>query len=243
MRVYLGVAALAVAGACSSKAEDGEGRVRGDAAVRDEDAAFDNASGGGLGMEAADASVPDMSPAEMEGGVLPGPPSTDNGHSDASLECFGPTPDPPDSGAWELDAGLGCPLDGPDGGLDELRTCSPSPFLRVGWQEGVCELYQARSGSPPWHCGSFESDLATATALYCVDGGYSPTLRTGEIAGLLVIDYGTGLGEITAYYDKQSGVLVGTWTTDDTVFRSCSGTVPRYQVWPLQWQDTVVVCE
>ncbi|HTM46042.1 MAG TPA: hypothetical protein VL137_13870 [Polyangiaceae bacterium] len=127
------------------------------------------------------------------------------------------------------------------GGCAEVLVCSASPLdgaqLHSHDGGGLCSTNDAcepvASGDHScwlsWGCGSYDSALAAVCADAGADSGFGFVSFTTERWGFLIIQGGYGLSTVRAYYDKNSGALVGTWEQDDLGYQGCSGTIPKGQ--------------
>jgi hypothetical protein len=140
---------------------------------------------------------------------------------DASCEgsaCSGADPGP-----------SSCNPDGLDAGSLTLRVCSDSVQKLVAWpqfyEDASCPPQPMTERCPlTWGCDDF--DTARKAAALCNNGRYRGGEHTGKGWGFLIIGGWFGLSNLQAYYDADTGALVGYWEQDDVGEEICSGTIP-----------------
>lgn len=120
--------------------------------------------------------------------------------------------------------------DDPSVGHEGSRTCSPDPLTWVWWEEEEKGSCTPRPGGETcllsWGCEPLEAARAAAAAS-CGDAGWwAPFQAKG--AGLVVLQ-AVAKPLVRAFYDGDSGELVGIWEEDYVGQQRCSGTVPTNQ--------------
>lgn len=132
-----------------------------------------------------------------------------------------------------------------------LRLCTDDPLMQVDWPCGdtaTCDgdLIPSSSDCPfGWACTEYDTARARLIA-DCASIGNS-TITAAQGCGFRVLEKGLGSGAPTrAFYDEDSGELVGTWFQSETPSEeTCSGSVPRpcldYE--GLSLTETVNLCQ
>jgi hypothetical protein len=113
-----------------------------------------------------------------------------------------------------------------------LRLCTDDPLLQVDWPcvgMSTCDgdLIPSSSDCPfGWACMDYE--VARARLVADCPAVAGDVIIAARGCGYLVLQDGVGQGgPARAFYDEQSGELLGTWFQDDVQEETCSGAVPQ----------------
>jgi hypothetical protein len=125
-----------------------------------------------------------------------------------------------------------------------LRHCSQNPSIEVGW---TCAATATTCDGEltGQSCGAFCNDYDTARvelASSCATTGGNSIVQR-QTGGYDVLQINGAAGALSrAFYDEESGALIGIWSRSDTGEEQCSGAVPADLLQGFPVEDEVDEC-